>query len=528
VTFYSLQKGKAVEQLEPAEHRNLVNLDPALGDFADTAAAISALDLVITVDTSVAHLAGALGKPVWVLLPHVACWRYLLDRDDSIWYPTMRIFRQDAPNEWASPVEAVASALADAARTRTVTTSLGMRNPASVPPKAQVHDDADTADATRARRPIEIDWPIGLTSGWGTYGLHLALGLRRSGRADPVLAAPPSLEGVSPLVEYAVRTMARALPAGQAERAIHLTALGNHVLGGVASDAKRAGRRVGVIFFEDTAIDDAARARASGYDVIIAGSSWNVEMLKDAGIRNVRLVLQGIDPSLFHPAPRSRVLGDRFLVFSGGKLEFRKGQDIVVEAFRRFHATHPDAMLVTAWHNHWPQTMAGIEAMGYVRGQPAVRDGRCDIAPWLVANGIPANSVLDLGAQPHPVIAQALREMDVAVFPNRCEGGTNLVAMEAMACGVPTILSANTGHLNLIGRDTCFPLERQRPVSAASSAFRGMLLWGESDPDEVVAQLERAYDDRAEAARRGAEGAKLLTQLSWATQVEELLRQLDV
>jgi glycosyltransferase involved in cell wall biosynthesis len=118
--------------------------------------------------------------------------------------------------------------------------------------------------------------------------------------------------------------------------------------------------------------------------------------------------------------------------------------------------------------------------------------------------------------------------MDVAVFTNRSEGGTNLVAMEAMACGVPTILSANTGHLNLIGRDTCFPLERQPPVSVTTPAFRGTMLWGESDPEEVVAQLERAYDDRAEAARRGAEGAKLLAQLPWASQAAELLRQLDV
>ena len=160
-------------------------------------------------------------------------------------------------------------------------------------------------------------------------------------------------------------------------------------------------------------------------------------------------------------------------------------------------------------------------------GVGAVAGAWCEVAPWLMANGIEPEAVLDLGHQPHPVIAQVLREMDVAVFTNRCEGGTNLVAMEAMACGVPTILSANTGHLNLIGRDTCFPLERQRPLSVATSAFRGTTLWGESDPDEVVAMLERAYDDRAEAARRGAVGAQLLAQLPWAAQAEEFLRQLD-
>jgi hypothetical protein len=93
---------------------------------------------------------------------------------------------------------------------------------------------------------------------------------------------------------------------------------------------------------------------------------------------------------------------------------------------------------------------------------------------------------------------------------------------------VPTILSANTGHLNLIGRDTCFPLERQAEVPVRTSAFQGTMLWGESDPDEVVALLERTYDARAEARRRGTEGAILLAQLPWAAQAEKLLRQLDV
>jgi len=73
-----------------------------LGDFSDTAALISQLDLVISVDTGVAHLAGALGKPVWILLTHAPDWRWLLDRDDSPWYPSARLFRQRETREWAA------------------------------------------------------------------------------------------------------------------------------------------------------------------------------------------------------------------------------------------------------------------------------------------------------------------------------------------------------------------------------------------------------------------------------------------
>lgn len=89
---------------------------PGVRDFADTAAIISALDLVISVDTAVAHLAGALGKPVWLLNRFDTCWRWLLEREDSPWYPTMRIFRQPYPGDWATPVARVAAELADQAK----------------------------------------------------------------------------------------------------------------------------------------------------------------------------------------------------------------------------------------------------------------------------------------------------------------------------------------------------------------------------------------------------------------------------
>ena len=89
----------------------LSDLAPHLGDFADTAAAIAHLDLVISVDTAPAHLAGALGAPVWTLLPFNSDWRWMLDRDDSPWYPSMRLFRQETPGDWEGVFQEVETAL---------------------------------------------------------------------------------------------------------------------------------------------------------------------------------------------------------------------------------------------------------------------------------------------------------------------------------------------------------------------------------------------------------------------------------
>ena len=116
VRWFSLQLGAAAEHL--AELGAPVrDLRPTIVDMADTAALVERLDVVITVDTAVAHLAGALGRPVWVLLPFAPDWRWLLERENSPWYPTARLFRQPRPGDWASVLERVRTELEKMAQT---------------------------------------------------------------------------------------------------------------------------------------------------------------------------------------------------------------------------------------------------------------------------------------------------------------------------------------------------------------------------------------------------------------------------
>jgi len=112
LNFFSLQvgaKSRDIERLMPLPIRDL---SPRLTDFMETAAAVSNLDLVIAVDTAVAHLAGALGRPVWTLLPHDPDWRWVISHSgDSPWYASMRLFRQDRPRDWDSVVRRVGGEL---------------------------------------------------------------------------------------------------------------------------------------------------------------------------------------------------------------------------------------------------------------------------------------------------------------------------------------------------------------------------------------------------------------------------------
>ena len=124
------------------------------------------------------------------------------------------------------------------------------------------------------------------------------------------------------------------------------------------------------------------------------------------------------------------------------------------------------------------------------------KDGKLDVAAWGLANDIAPEQIIDLGNIPNVSMPPILREMDAAVFTNRSEGGTNLVAMECMACGMPVVLSRNTGHLDLIKDDNCFPLDDQRAVEnrwngvgdvAAGARARSRKWWNASSRSSRIA-----------------------------------------
>ena len=130
IDFYSLQKGEPAEsELLRQKHEvwpenNLYNFTHELKDFSDTAALIENLDLVISVDTSTAHLAAAMGKPTWILNRYDSCWRWLLDRDDSPWYPTVKLYRQQRLGDWESVLDQVNTDLSKVALPRHVVREL--------------------------------------------------------------------------------------------------------------------------------------------------------------------------------------------------------------------------------------------------------------------------------------------------------------------------------------------------------------------------------------------------------------------
>lgn len=377
---------------------------------------------------------------------------------------------------------------------------------------------------------LAFTWQLTEVHGWGLVGVHTALYLADQGR-PALLLEKPLMGTLRP--ENRARLQALEAPyqqvAAMADNAKGhmlllkefdvLHALGNGFTAGGPSGRFRGRRNIGVIAYEDTRFTPEVMARARQYDRIVVHSTYNRQLLEIWGFDNVGLAFQGIDPTEMVEAHPSGRFGDRFVVFSGGKLEFRKGQDIVLAAFRAFRQRHPDALLVTAWQNAWPEVgMTMAESPLAPKPPRILPNNMVDVKSWAMENGADEESFVDLGFLGRHQIAGILADCHAAVFPNRCEGATNLVAMEAMACGVPVVLSNNTGHRDLLksptqGDDLCLTLDRQVPVADRDGSRFG---WGESSVDELVEALERLYADRAAAKARAARAkAFIRTERSW-------------
>lgn len=382
---------------------------------------------------------------------------------------------------------------------------------------------------------IGISWQLTDLHGWGVFGLNLADQLILNGPVPPLLLSEPYIQSISHDVkkrlepyfaeqEKLLSQIDTAKRQATLNEVLILHSLGNSFIHSPISDKVRGHSNIGFVFFENMQMDEHAMDRARSYDKIIAGSSWNRDAILNMGFENTGFVSQGVDLNRFNPRKKIGTFGDKFTVFSGGKFELRKGQDIVLAVFKRFHARHADTLLLTNWQNPWAETAQNMCLSPHFDHKPRINNGVIDFKDWIAMAGLPEGAHIDVGVVPNSHIPSVIGEADVALFPNRCEGGTNLVAMETMASGIPCILSANTGHLDIIEDNNCYPLlkQTQSPPDIDPTG-----LWGESDIDEILAYLEKAYQDREDARARALVGVKSMTKLSWKNQTELLVASIS-
>ncbi len=214
---------------------------------------------------------------------------------------------------------------------------------------------------------------------------------------------------------------------------------------------------------------------------------------------------------------------DAFLVYSGGKLELRKGQDIVIRAYKVLQDRHKDVVLVNAWHNNWPKmrdTMAASRLIRYF--PPKDRNYVAWIHALLVAQGIDLERVITVGPRDHRLLPDLYHATDLGLFPNRAEGGNNMVLMEYMACGKAVLASFNTGHKEVLRRQNAVLIEQHRPLEFRLDG-EPVATWSDPSLEETVEKLEWCYQNRAQLQALGQQAATDMQELSWHRLAKNLL-----
>ncbi len=289
----------------------------------------------------------------------------------------------------------------------------------------------------------------------------------------------------------------------------------------------RGSSTVGYTFFERNVLHPAwVENGRRFFDRIVTGSTWCASVLAEHGLAGGIPVCQGIDPNIFFPSPaedgRGPLLADRFVVFSGGKFEFRKGQDVVIRAYKVLQDRHVDVALVNAWVNLWPplmDTMRASRLIRYTSPGEAYVQGMNGI---LADNGIDLERVITCPRQPNAAMAGIYRNTDVGLFPNRCEGGTNLVLMEYMACGKPVIAVDATGHADIVNRSNALVMATKGETTVRDEDQAPIARWPEPDLDDAIDKLEWAYQNRGKMRELGLQAGKDLAKFTWSRTAESL------
>ena len=277
----------------------------------------------------------------------------------------------------------------------------------------------------------------------------------------------------------------------------------------------------GYTFFEnELSLHSIENARK--YDKVLAGSSWCRDRMLEKGINNCGLLIQGIDPEKFYPITEEKS-HDNFVVFSGGKFELRKGQDLVLKAIKILQEKYSDIILVNAWQNLWPETMDSMGTSPYINYE--YKEGS-----WLEVmnhiyqiNGLDPNRTVTLDLIPNNELREIYKQTDIGVFPNRCEGGTNLVLMEYMACGKPVVVANTSGHRDIVSENNSLLLNDLTDINIVNANKELTSRWQDPSLDEIISTIEFAYHHRAEIQKIGVKAGQDLKAFTWEKSALQLL-----
>lgn len=284
----------------------------------------------------------------------------------------------------------------------------------------------------------------------------------------------------------------------------------------------RGKRNYGYTFFENELTNNSLE-NSKRYDLILAGSSWCRKRLLEKGITSCDVLIQGVDAQKFYPI-REKISSQNFIIFSGGKFELRKGQDLVLRAIKILQEKYDDILLVNCWYNLWPHTMHAMASSPHIKLPGTMPSSwKKFMEAVYEKNGLMADRIETYELLPNYLLRGVFGCTDIGVFPNRCEGGTNLVMMEYMACAKPAIASNTSGHRDIVTQNNALLLNQLKNLNLYDLNKKLIGRWQDPSLDELVDKIEYAYHHREEIRKIGQKAGEDLKKFTWKRTAKRLL-----
>ena len=289
----------------------------------------------------------------------------------------------------------------------------------------------------------------------------------------------------------------------------------------------RGNENYGYTFFENE-LTELSLENAKQYNLVLAGSSWCRERLREKDIHNCETLIQGVDPKKFYSiAPRKQ--SKNFVIFSGGKFELRKGQDLVLKAFKILQEKYEDIILVNCWYNLWPQSIRLMTNSPHIKlPDGPIRSWEQYMRSIYELNGLVDSRIKTYELVPNYHLRGIYGYTDIGIFPNRCEGGTNLVMMEYMACAKPVIASYTSGHCDVVTNQNALLLNNLKDIHLYDQNNKLIARWQEPSLEELVEKIEYAYHNREAIHQIGQKAGEDMKKFTWEQSAINLLRTIGM
>jgi glycosyltransferase involved in cell wall biosynthesis len=197
---------------------------------------------------------------------------------------------------------------------------------------------------------------------------------------------------------------------------------------------------------------------------------------------------------------------------------------LVLEAVKIMQEKYDNVVLMNAWYNMWPQSMDLFEYSKHIKFERRGNSWQEVMGNIYRLNGIDQNRVITLDLVNNRKLRTLYSKTDIALFPNRCEGGTNLVMMEYMACGKPVIASYTSGHKDVLDDNHALLLKDNKPFKINDANGNLWADWKEPSLDEIVDKLELAYNNRDKIRRLGKNAGEYMKDFTWEKSAEQLVK----